>query len=97
MEKDYQFLSTFGCTENGGSRNSGAQSTVDERAPLSMIFKTVLVSSKFIFNLGESVLLVASASSAERCSKISANTLSVHVPKNNASFLSLHKLSHEFV
>ena len=34
MEKDYQLLSTFGCTENGGSRNSGAQSTVDERAPL---------------------------------------------------------------
>ena len=34
MEKDYQLLSTFGCTENGGSQNSGAQSTVDERAPL---------------------------------------------------------------
>ena len=38
MEKDYQFLSTFGCTENGGSRNSGAQSTVDERAPLRCIW-----------------------------------------------------------
>ena len=39
MEKDYQLLSTFGCTENGGSQNSGAQSTVDERAPLSNAFR----------------------------------------------------------
>ena len=42
---------------------------------------TVLVSSKFMFNLREHFFL-ASASSAERCSKtVSPNALSVYVPK----------------
>ena len=53
---------------------------------------TVLVSSKFIFNLREPIFLASAWTSAERFSKISANTLSVHVAKHNAYFLSLHKL-----
>ena len=40
MEKDCQLLSTFGCTENGGSQISGAQSTVGGRIPL----------NNFVFN-----------------------------------------------
>ena len=36
MEKDCQLLSTFGCTENGGSQILGAQRTVGEKGPLSM-------------------------------------------------------------
>ena len=41
MEKDCQLLSTFGCTENGGSQISGAQSTVDERAPLFFVKRLI--------------------------------------------------------
>ena len=56
MEKDCQLLSTFGCTENGGSEISDAQSTVGERAPLKL---TILKLDTFIYSIHASYYVQA--------------------------------------